>query len=194
MVTSGLDKKLKVYDIRFFKPLQSYFLPAGASCLSISQKGLLAAATGDIVQVTYPYTHVHSSCWHVCVCVSVKLTKSIFLCVCSCMQVYRDVWGTPVTKPYMAHRVRGGVTGLSFCPHEDVLGVGHADGFTSMIVPGQHAYTHTHTHTHSLISQTQARHTHMAVLQRFVCLVLRGLYRKYSNRQTLTSSLFLCVM
>ncbi|XP_012694226.1 WD repeat-containing protein 46 [Clupea harengus] len=100
MVTSGLDKKLKVYDIRFFKPLQSYFLPAGASCLSISQKGLLAAATGDIVQV------------------------------------YRDVWGTPVTKPYMAHRVRGGVTGLSFCPHEDVLGVGHADGFTSMIVPG----------------------------------------------------------
>ncbi|KAG5279481.1 hypothetical protein AALO_G00078250 [Alosa alosa] len=100
MVTSGLDKKLKVYDIRAFKPLQSYFLPAGAACLSLSQRGLLAAATGDIVQV------------------------------------YRDVLGTPVTKPYMAHRVRGGITGLSYCPHEDVLGVGHSDGFTSMIVPG----------------------------------------------------------
>lgn len=53
MVTSGMDKKMKVYDIRSFKPLKSYFLPAGASCLSLSQRGLLSAATGDIVQVTF---------------------------------------------------------------------------------------------------------------------------------------------
>ncbi|KAL1021526.1 hypothetical protein UPYG_G00014400 [Umbra pygmaea] len=100
MVTSGMDKKLKVYDIRSYKPLQSYFLPAGASCLSLSQKGLLCAATGDTVQV------------------------------------YRDVWGTPVTKPYMAHRLKGSVWGLHFCPFEDILGVGHGEGFTSMVVPG----------------------------------------------------------
>ncbi|XP_030639831.1 WD repeat-containing protein 46 [Chanos chanos] len=101
MVTSGLDKKLKVYDIRAFKPVQSYFLPAGASCLSLSQRGLLSAATGDVVQV------------------------------------YRDVWGsTPMSKPYMAHRVRGSVWGVGFCPFEDVLGIGHGEGFTSMIVPG----------------------------------------------------------
>uniref|UniRef100_A0A3Q3XR30 WD repeat-containing protein 46 n=1 Tax=Mola mola TaxID=94237 RepID=A0A3Q3XR30_MOLML len=100
MVTSGMDKKLKVYDVRAFKPLKSYFIPAGASCLSLSQRGLLSAATGDIVQV------------------------------------YRDVWSTPVNKPYMAHRVRGAVWGLHFCPFEDVLGVGHGDGFTSMLVPG----------------------------------------------------------
>ncbi|KAF4070619.1 hypothetical protein AMELA_G00287540 [Ameiurus melas] len=101
MVTSGLDRRLKVYDIRAFKPLHKYFLPAGASCLSLSQKGLLSAATGDVVQV------------------------------------YRDVWGGgPVSKPYMAHRVRGSVWGLGFCPFEDVLGIGHGEGFTSMIVPG----------------------------------------------------------
>ncbi|XP_029011214.1 WD repeat-containing protein 46 [Betta splendens] len=100
MVTSGMDKKMKVYDIRAFKPLKSYFLPAGASCLSLSQRGLLSAATGDVVQV------------------------------------YRDVWSTPVTKPYMAHRVRGAVWGLHFCPFEDVLGVGHGEGFTSMLIPG----------------------------------------------------------
>lgn len=52
MVTSGMDKKLKVYDIRAFKPLKSYFIPAGASCLSLSQRGLLSAATGDVVQVS----------------------------------------------------------------------------------------------------------------------------------------------
>uniref|UniRef100_A0A4W6D847 WD repeat-containing protein 46 n=1 Tax=Lates calcarifer TaxID=8187 RepID=A0A4W6D847_LATCA len=86
MVTSGMDKKVKVYDIRTFKPLKSYFLPAGASCLSLSHRGLLSAATGDIVQV------------------------------------YKDVWSTPVTKPYMAHRVRGTVWGLHYCPFEDVLG------------------------------------------------------------------------
>ncbi|XP_053704800.1 WD repeat-containing protein 46 isoform X3 [Synchiropus splendidus] len=100
MVTSGMDKKLKVYDVRTFKPLTSYFIPAGASCLSLSQRGLLSAAAGDVVQV------------------------------------YRDVWSTPVTKPYMAHRVRGSVWGLHYCPFEDILGVGHGDGFTSMLVPG----------------------------------------------------------
>lgn len=46
-----MDKKLKVYDIRAFKPLKSYFIPAGASCLSLSQRGLLSAATGDVIQV-----------------------------------------------------------------------------------------------------------------------------------------------
>ncbi|KAJ8370890.1 hypothetical protein SKAU_G00109180 [Synaphobranchus kaupii] len=100
MVTSGLDRKLKVFDVRTFQPLKSYFLPAGASCLSLSQRGLLCASTGNIVQV------------------------------------YRDVCGTPVKKPYMTHRVRGSVWGAQFCPFEDVLGVGHAEGFTSMIVPG----------------------------------------------------------
>ncbi|XP_034733414.1 WD repeat-containing protein 46 isoform X2 [Etheostoma cragini] len=100
MVTSGMDKKLKVYDIRAFKPLKSYFLPAGASCLSLSQRGLLSAATGDIVQV------------------------------------YRDVWNTPVSKPYMTHRVQRTIWGMNFCPFEDVLGVGHGEGFTSMLIPG----------------------------------------------------------
>jgi len=59
MVTSGMDKKLKVFDIRAFKPFQSYFLPAGASCLSLSQRGLLSAATGDIVQVTCCRNVIH---------------------------------------------------------------------------------------------------------------------------------------
>lgn len=53
-----------------------------------------------------------------------------------CVQVYRDVWNTPVKKPYVAHKVHGAVWGLNFCPFEDVLGVGHGDGFTSMLVPG----------------------------------------------------------
>uniref|UniRef100_A0A3Q2XQ12 WD repeat-containing protein 46 n=1 Tax=Hippocampus comes TaxID=109280 RepID=A0A3Q2XQ12_HIPCM len=100
MVTSGMDKKLKVFDVRTFQNLNSYFLPAGASCLSLSQRGLLAAATGDVVQV------------------------------------YRDVWSSPVRKPYMAHRAQAAACELRFCPFEDVLGIGHGQGFTSILVPG----------------------------------------------------------
>ncbi|XP_057681613.1 WD repeat-containing protein 46 [Corythoichthys intestinalis] len=100
MVTSGMDKKLKVFDVRTFQAINSYFLPAGASCLSLSQRGLLSAATGDVVQV------------------------------------YKDVWSSQVAKPYLAHRVQAAAWGLQFCPFEDVLGVGHGKGFTSMLVPG----------------------------------------------------------
>ncbi|MGH0181740.1 UNVERIFIED_CONTAM: hypothetical protein FKN15_007557 [Acipenser sinensis] len=50
--------------------------------------------------------------------------------------VYKDVCSTPVSRPYMAHRAPGRVWGVQFCPYEDVLGIGHGDGFTSMLVPG----------------------------------------------------------
>ncbi|XP_061687705.1 WD repeat-containing protein 46 [Syngnathoides biaculeatus] len=100
MVTSGMDKKLKVFDVRTFQPLNSYFLPAGASCLSLSHRGLLSAATGDVVQV------------------------------------YKNLWSSSVTKPYIAHRIKAAACELHFCPFEDVLGVGHGQGFTSMLVPG----------------------------------------------------------
>ncbi|XP_058866507.1 WD repeat-containing protein 46-like [Acipenser ruthenus] len=100
MVTSGLDRKMKVFDIRSFKPLASYLLPAGATSMTMSQRGLLATCCGDTVQV------------------------------------YKDVCSTPVSRPYMAHRAPGRVWGVQFCPYEDVLGIGHGDGFTSMLVPG----------------------------------------------------------
>ena len=51
MATSGVDRKLKVWDLRMYKELHSYKVSAGAGHLSFSQRGLLAASMGNIVEV-----------------------------------------------------------------------------------------------------------------------------------------------
>lgn len=40
--------------------------------------------------------------------------------------------------PYMKHRLNNGsqVSGLMFAPYEDVLGVGHSSGYSSLVIPG----------------------------------------------------------
>ncbi|XP_009078411.1 PREDICTED: WD repeat-containing protein 46, partial [Acanthisitta chloris] len=50
MATSGLDRKVKIWDLRNLEILQEWQLPLGASELSFSQRGALAAASGDLVQ------------------------------------------------------------------------------------------------------------------------------------------------
>ncbi|XP_069491336.1 WD repeat-containing protein 46 isoform X2 [Ambystoma mexicanum] len=52
------------------------------------------------------------------------------------VQVYKDIHLKPPEQPYMTYALRQGVHGLQFCPYEDVLGIGHGEGFTSMLVPG----------------------------------------------------------
>ncbi|XP_023580553.1 WD repeat-containing protein 46 isoform X1 [Trichechus manatus latirostris] len=104
MATSGLDHQLKIFDLRgMFQPLSARTLPQGAGHLAFSQRGLLAAGMGDVV----------------------------------------NIWagqgkGSPpsLEQPYLTHRLSGHVHGLQFCPFEDVLGVGHNGGITSMLVPG----------------------------------------------------------
>ena len=39
--------------------------------------------------------------------------------------------------PYMSHLLPSSeVVSLQFCPFEDVLGVGHSNGFASLLIPG----------------------------------------------------------
>ncbi|XP_032094576.1 WD repeat-containing protein 46 [Thamnophis elegans] len=52
------------------------------------------------------------------------------------VQVYKDVSVGPPQKPYLCHRLPSPSHGLRFCPFEDVLGVGHEQGFASLLVPG----------------------------------------------------------
>ncbi|KFO23119.1 WD repeat-containing protein 46 isoform X2 [Fukomys damarensis] len=104
MATSGLDHQLKIFDLRgTFRPLSARTLPQGAGHLAFSQRGLLAAGMGDVVNI-----------W-------VGRGKASL---------------PPLEQPYLTHRLAGPVHSLQFCPFEDVLGVGHSGGITSMLVPG----------------------------------------------------------
>ncbi len=51
MATSGVDRKLKIWDLRTYKELRCYKLGAGPGHLSFSQRGLLAAGIGNVVEV-----------------------------------------------------------------------------------------------------------------------------------------------
>lgn len=54
MASAGLDRKLRVFDLRTYRVLQELVLPQGAGHLAFSQRGVLAAACGDLVQVGPP--------------------------------------------------------------------------------------------------------------------------------------------
>ncbi|XP_023803434.1 WD repeat-containing protein 46-like, partial [Cyanistes caeruleus] len=43
--------------------------------------------------------------------------------------------GSP-PRPFLQHRTPNSLQGLRFCPFQDVLGAGHGQGFTSILVPG----------------------------------------------------------
>jgi U3 small nucleolar RNA-associated protein 7 len=99
--TTGLDGKMKVWDIRKYQKLHSYYTTKPGASLDISQKGLLAVASGSEVLV------------------------------------WKDALRTKAQSPYMRHSLQGKHVGsVMFRPYEDLLGVGHAQGICSMVVPG----------------------------------------------------------
>uniref|UniRef100_A0A7I4YPA7 BING4CT domain-containing protein n=1 Tax=Haemonchus contortus TaxID=6289 RepID=A0A7I4YPA7_HAECO len=100
MVTTGLDRKCRVWDVRMYKQLHAFSLPFGLSSVAISQRLAVACAVGNTVQIF----------------------KDMHLGICH--------------EPYLVNRCGGPATDLAFVPYEDVLGVGHGGGFTSMLVPG----------------------------------------------------------
>lgn len=52
------------------------------------------------------------------------------------LQIYKDCCIQSVSTPYLSHAVGKPIAGIKFCPYEDVLGIGHEGGFSSILVPG----------------------------------------------------------
>lgn len=56
----------------------------------------------------------------------------------STVQIWKDALQIKQNSPYMKHQFSHGqkINSIAFCPYDDVLGVGHSRGFTSILVPG----------------------------------------------------------
>ena len=62
---------------------------------------------------------------------------SIRIFVLPIYKVFRNALTEMQQTPYLTHTIIGAdATSIEFCPYEDVLGVGHTKGFTSLIIPG----------------------------------------------------------
>jgi len=52
------------------------------------------------------------------------------------VHLYKDACTKAVEYPYLKHTVNKSIHDIHFVPYEDVLGIGHSSGFSSILVPG----------------------------------------------------------
>ena len=121
MVSTGQDLKMAVWDVRAFRPLHSYGLRAPGASLAVSDRQLTAVGWGT-----------HTTVW-----------KDLFTRSADDVGVADDDDSHAMraesrpTRPYMSWGAEGRlVEQVRWCPYEDVLGIGHDAGFSSMLVPG----------------------------------------------------------
>lgn len=108
MVSAGQDNRMAIWDVRNFKEaVSSYFTRSPASSVAISDTGLTAVGWGTKTTV-----------W-----------KGLF----SKEKPVQE----KVQNPYMAWGGEGhSIERVRWCPYEDALGIGHTEGFSSIIIPG----------------------------------------------------------
>lgn len=107
MVSAGQDMRMAVWDVRMFKEVNSYFLRQPGSSIAISDRGLTAVGWGTQVSV-----------WRGLFDKNAALQEK-------------------VQRPYMAWGGEGQrIERVRWCPLEDILGVSHNQGFSSIIIPG----------------------------------------------------------
>lgn len=107
MVSCGQDKKMSVWDIRMFKEVHNYQMRAPGISVDVSDRGLTAVGWGTQVSV-----------W-----------QGLF------DKALDDQ--VKIQRPYMAWGGEGQrIERAKWCPLEDVLGVSHDQGFSSILVPG----------------------------------------------------------
>ncbi|KAK4547929.1 hypothetical protein LTR36_010648 [Oleoguttula mirabilis] len=109
MVSTGQDMKMSVWDVRNFKPVHEYFLRQPGSSVAISDRNLTAVGWGTQTTIWKDLFSKHRS----------------------------DIEQVKVQSPYMAWGGEGQhVERVKWCPYEDILGISHDKGISSIIVPG----------------------------------------------------------
>lgn len=108
MLCGGQDLRLKLWDLRALKEIHSYTTRQPASSIDISDRGLAAIGNGT----------------------GVTIWKDLFTRSSSAEP-------TKVQSPYLNWGNDGRrVERVRFCPFDDILGISHAEGFSSIVVPG----------------------------------------------------------
>ena len=108
MVSAGQDLKMAVWDIRMFKEVNKYSLRRPGASVAISDRGLTAVGWGTQVTI-----------W-----------RNLFTASTASSH-------PKVQSPYMAWGGSGKrIERVRWCPFEDILGISHSAGFSSIIVPG----------------------------------------------------------
>lgn len=129
MATTGADARMKIWDLRTYKPIQDYFTTSPGASVDISQRGLLSVGFRSHVQV------------------------------------WKDALATKASAPYLRHELPGSeVETVRFRPFEDVLGVGHSDGFHACLVPGAGEPNYDSLEADPFKSKRAARETEVAAL------------------------------
>ena len=118
MVTSGLDNLLNVWDLRTFKLLRSLRMKSGASSLAFSQKNLVAASfRNDVCILKHDILEASEE-------TALNPDEQV-------VELFDE------RNFYLRHRMKNpSIQTLQFCPYEDVLGIGHGSGISSILVPG----------------------------------------------------------
>ncbi|KAK5191965.1 putative U3 small nucleolar RNA-associated protein 7 [Exophiala xenobiotica] len=108
MLCGGQDLRLKLWDVRALKEVHSYTTRQPATSIDISDRGLAAIGNGT----------------------GVTIWKDLFTSSTSSDP-------SKIQSPYLNWGYDGQrIERVRFCPFDDVLGVSHAQGFSSIIVPG----------------------------------------------------------
>ncbi|KAI4949066.1 hypothetical protein J4E91_005529 [Alternaria rosae] len=108
MVSTSQDRRMSVWDVRMFKEMYQTHLRVPGTTLSISDRNLTAVGFGTQTSI---------------------YKDDIF------RRNTEDA--APPIMPYMGWGGEGlNVGRVRFCPFEDVLGISHDKGFSSIIVPG----------------------------------------------------------
>lgn len=71
-------------------------------------------------------------------CMSISHQGVLAIGMGNTVEIYNNkiIDSTIEKKVYLRHKTPTAISNLEFCPFEDVLGVAHASGFSSLLVPG----------------------------------------------------------
>jgi U3 small nucleolar RNA-associated protein 7 len=144
-------------------------LPCPITAVSVDTKGTLMATAGANRMVkmwdlrNYKCLHSYrlpSPASHM----SISQSDQLALSMGSVINIYKDVATETWSEPYMYHKLKHPASRLQFCPYEDVLGVGHRSGFTSLIVPGAGEANFDALESNPFQTKSQRRETEIKTL------------------------------